>query len=96
MDEYDLVENFFKIPNKEGLELNVLIMKPKVIDTVKKHPLLMFVYGGPGINTVNNSWSWMNYFWFQYLVKQGFVVLVDNRGTGYRGRDLSTYLFTTW
>ena len=44
----------------------------------------MFVYGGPGNNTVNNAWSWMNYFWFQYLVKQGFVVIsVDNRGTGY-------------
>ena len=37
----------------------------------------------------------MNYFWFQYLVKQGFVVIsVDNRGTGYRGRDFkhATYL----
>lgn len=55
----------------------------------------MFVYGGPGNNTVNNAWSWMNYFWFQYLVKQGFVVIsVDNRGTGYRGRDFkhATYL----
>ena len=55
----------------------------------------MFVYGGPGNNTVNNSWSWMNYFWFKYLVKQGFVVIsVDNRGTGYRGRDFkhATYL----
>ena len=96
MDEYDLVEKtFFKIPNQEGLELNAWMMKPKVLDTVKKHPLLMFVYGGPGNNTVNNAWSWMNYFWFQYLVKQGFVVIsVDNRGTGYRGRDFkhSTYL----
>ncbi len=55
----------------------------------------MFVYGGPGINTVNDSWSWMNYFWFQSLVKKGFVVVsVDARGTGYRGRDFkhSTYL----
>ena len=53
----------------------------------------MFVYGGPGNNTVNNAWSWMNYFWFQYLVKQGFVVIsVDNRGTGYRGRDFNMLL----
>ena len=27
----------------------------KVLDTVKKHPLLMFVYGGPENNTVNNA-----------------------------------------
>ncbi len=23
----------------------------------------MFVYGGPGINTVNDGWEWNNYFW---------------------------------
>ena len=37
----------------------------------------------------------MNYFWFQYLVKKGFVIIsVDSRGTGYRGKDFkhSTYL----
>ena len=55
----------------------------------------MFVYGGPGNNTVNNAWSGSNYFWFQYLVKQGFVVIsVDNRGTGFRGKEFkhATYL----
>ena len=96
MRKFDLVEKtFFKILNEDGLDLNAWIMKPKVLDTVKKHPLLMFVYGGPGINTVNNSWSWMNYFWFQYLVKKGFIVIsVDSRGTGYRGKEFknSTYL----
>ena len=96
MKKFDLVEKtFFKILNEDGLDLNAWIMKPNVLDTVKKHPLLMFVYGGPGINTVNNSWSWMNYFWFQYLVKKGFIVVsVDSRGTGYRGKEFkhSTYL----
>ena len=96
MRKFDLVEKtFFKILNEDGLDLNAWIMKPNVLDTVKKHPLLMFVYGGPGINTVNNSWSWMNYFWFQYLVKKGFIVVsVDSRGTGYRGKEFkhSTYL----
>jgi dipeptidyl-peptidase-4 len=96
MKEFDLVtKEFITIPNDEGTLLNAWIMKPKLLDTVSKHPLLMFVYGGPGINTVNDDWSWMNYFWFQYLVKQGFVVVsVDARGTGFRGKDFkhSTYL----
>ena len=96
MEDFKLVnKEFISIPNKDGLMLNAWIMKPQNIKTVEKHPLLMFVYGGPGINTVNDSWSWMNYFWFQLLVKQGFVVVsVDARGTGFRGRDFkhSTYL----
>ena len=96
MEDFKLVnKEFISIPNKDALMLNAWIMKPQNIKTVEKHPLLMFVYGGPGINTVNDSWSWMNYFWFQLLVKQGFVVVsVDARGTGFRGRDFkhSTYL----
>ena len=96
MNDFDLVEKiFFSIPNDNNIDLNAWIMKPELLDTNKKHPLLIYVYGGPGINTVNNAWSWMNYFWFQYLVKQGFVVAsVDNRGTGYRGKEFkhATYL----
>lgn len=96
MGDFELVDKeFISIPNNDGLMLNAWMMKPKNTNAKKKHPLLMFVYGGPGINTVNDSWSWMNYFWFQLLVKQGFVVVsVDARGTGYRGRDFkhSTYL----
>ena len=96
MNDYNLFKKeFITIPNEDGLKLNAWIIKDPNLDTLKKHPLLMFVYGGPGINTVNDSWSWMNYFWFQYLAKQGFVVVsVDARGTGYRGREFkhSTYL----
>ncbi|MBL6871395.1 MAG: S9 family peptidase [Flavobacteriales bacterium] len=96
MKEFDLVDQtFFTIKNSIGLDLNAWIMKPNKIEKNKKLPLLMYVYGGPGINTVNDSWSSMNYFWFQYLVKRGFVIIsVDSRGTGYRGKDFkhSTYL----
>ena len=96
MSEFNLVEKeFITIPNNDGLLMNAWIMKPKELNTSKKHPLLMFVYGGPGINTVNDAWSWMNYFWFQLLVQKGFVVVsVDARGTGFRGKDFkhSTYL----
>ncbi len=96
MKDYNLVnKEFISIPNNDGLKLNAWIMKPAKLDTNLKHPLLMFVYGGPGINTVNDSWSWMNYFWFQSLVEKGFVVAsVDARGTGFRGKEFkhSTYL----
>ena len=96
MKGFDLVDQtFFTIKNSIGLDLNAWIMKPNKIEKNKKLPLLMYVYGGPGINTVNDSWSSMNYFWFQYLVKKGFVIIsVDSRGTGYRGKDFkhSTYL----
>lgn len=48
----------------------------------------MFVYGGPGSQTVEDNWGSSNYFWFQMLANKGYIVVsVDNRGTGARGAD---------
>ncbi|MCB9195923.1 MAG: S9 family peptidase [Flavobacteriales bacterium] len=96
MSEYNLSQKtFFTVKNAEGTDLNAWMIKPSDFDENKKYPLLMFVYGGPGINTVNDEWSYGNYFWFQSLAQQGYIVVsVDARGTGYRGKDFKhcTYL----
>lgn len=78
-------KEFFKI-KANGTELNAWKILPQDFDASKKYPVLMFVYGGPGINTVNDSWDGGNYFWFQHLASKGYIVVsVDNRGTGARG-----------
>jgi dipeptidyl-peptidase 4 len=96
LEKYKLSKKeFFTIKNENGDELNYWRILPPNFDKTKKHPLLMFVYGGPGINTVNDGWEWNNYFWWQSLAQQGYVVIsVDARGTGYRGKDFKhcTYL----
>ncbi len=93
---FDLTKKtFFTIKNNEGTDLNAWMIKPSNFDESKQYPLLMFVYGGPGINTVNDAWSYGNYFWFQSLAQKGYIVVsVDARGTGYRGKDFkhTTYL----
>ncbi|MCB9188012.1 MAG: DPP IV N-terminal domain-containing protein [Flavobacteriales bacterium] len=96
MAQYDLSpKTFFTIKGSAGDDLNAWMIKPSNFQKDKKYPVLMFVYGGPGINTVNDEWSYGNYFWFQSLAQKGYIVVsVDARGTGYRGRDFkhSTYL----
>jgi dipeptidyl-peptidase-4 len=58
----------------------------------------MYVYGGPGSQTVQNDWSPYGrgrHQFHQLLAQRGFIVAsVDNRGTGARGRDFknATYL----
>jgi len=77
----------FKLPDSTQVSLNAWMIKPPGFDSTKRYPVLMYVYGGPGAQTVNNAWNWSNYFWFQMLAEKGIVVVsVDNRGTGARGQ----------
>ncbi len=79
---------FSKVDISKDVSLNAWMIKPSDFDPNKKYPLLMYVYGGPGSQTVKNSWGGKNFFWFQMLAQQGYIVVsVDNRGTGAKGRD---------
>jgi len=70
-------------------------MKPSNFDPNKKYPVLMHVYGGPGSQTVQNTWYGPNDLWYMHLADQDYItVSVDNRGTGARGQEFkkATYL----
>ncbi len=86
---------FLKVPMSDGVELNAWIIKPRDFDPAKRYPLLMFVYGGPGSQTVTDAWGGAQYLWHQMLAQDGYLVAsVDNRGTGGRGARFmkATYL----
>lgn len=85
--EYGFTEKeFFTFELEDGTPINGWMMKPADFDPSQKYPVFMFVYGGPGSQTVENRWASRNDFWFQYLTQQGYIVVsVDNRGTGARG-----------
>lgn len=79
---------FMKVKTSENIELNAWMIKPQNFDATKKYPVLMFVYGGPGSQTVQNQWQGANFFWYQVLAQKGYIIVsVDNRGTGARGKD---------
>ncbi len=97
MEEYALADvQLTKIANREGTMLNALLMKPKDFSPIKKYPVFMFLYGGPGSQQVMNRWnSTGNYWWFQMLAQKGYIIcVVDNRGTGGRGEEFKkmTYM----
>jgi dipeptidyl-peptidase-4 len=77
---------FFTVRTPDGTELNGWMIKPADFDADKKYPVLMYVYGGPGSQTVSDAWGGSRYLWHQMLAQRGYIVVsVDNRGTGARG-----------
>jgi dipeptidyl-peptidase-4 len=78
---------FRQVDIGDGIKLNAWFIKPPRFDSTAKYPVLFFVYGGPGSQTVLDGWGGQNYLWYQMLAQRGYIVAsVDNRGTGARGR----------
>ena len=94
--KYDLTEKeFFTFQNNKGTDLNCWMIKPADFDASKKYPVLVAIYGGPGHNTVSDSWGGSTMLWHHMMAQQGYIVVsCDPRGTMYRGRDFfhSTYM----
>ena len=85
---------FFQMTTTDNMTLNGYMIKPADFDPNKKYPVFMYVYGGPGSQTVMDTYGGFNYFWFQMLAQNGYIVVsVDNRGTGARGRDFRTVTY---
>ncbi|PTM04729.1 MAG: S9 family peptidase [Bacteroidetes bacterium] len=95
LETYDLSDKEFMVLDTEnGQSLNAWMIKPQDFDASKKYPVLMFVYGGPGSQTVQDKYDSFNSFWYQSLAAQGYIVVsVDNRGTGAKGRDFRTVTY---
>jgi dipeptidyl-peptidase-4 len=85
---------FFTFTTTDGLELNGWMIKPQDFDPSRKYPVFMDVYGGPGSQSVRNSWSGGNFYWYQLLAQKGYIIVgVDNRGTAGRGTAFKTAVY---
>lgn len=95
LSEYSYIEKEFFDLNINGADLNAYVLKPVDFDSTQKYPVLMYVYGGPGSQTVTRAFgSGQRPMWHQYLANQGYVVVsVDNRGTGARGREFKKQVY---
>jgi dipeptidyl-peptidase-4 len=68
--------------------LNGRLIYPANFDASKKYPVMVYVYGGPHAQLVNNEWLGGASLFDYYMAQQGFVVFtLDNRGSDARGRD---------
>lgn len=80
---------------QEGTMLNAWMITPPGFDKMKKYPVLMFQYSGPGSQQVADAFPPKDYWWHQMLAQKGYIIVcADGTGTGFRGEAFKkkTYL----
>lgn len=66
--------------------LHYRIIKPAGLDATKKHPAIVYVYGGPHAQLVTGGYQYGARGWELYMANKGYIVFVlDGRGSSNRG-----------
>ena len=75
------------VPSADGrFENYYRLYKPVGFDPARKYPVVVYVYGGPHSQMVQNRWLGGVRLWELLMAQKGYVVYVqDNRGTSNRG-----------
>lgn len=84
--------DFIEVKSPGGQILHGALLKPRHLEPGRRYPLVVMVYGGPGVQTVHDQWS-PRLLW-QHLADRGFVVFqLDNRGSTGRGPAFQAPIF---
>lgn len=79
----------------DSTDLYGRMVTPPDFDAKKKYPVIIYVYGGPHSQLVNNKWLNGAPLWDLFMAQKGYIVFtLDNRGTSFRGKEFEqvTYL----
>ncbi|WP_444924170.1 DPP IV N-terminal domain-containing protein [Microbulbifer sp. DLAB2-AF] len=86
-----ITPEFGTIESPLGHQLNYRLYKPANFDASKRYPVMVYVYGGPHVQVVTNSWDKA---FNQFMAQQGYVVFsLDNRGSANRGTTFENPIF---
>ena len=89
--QHELPIKIYSTVNIEGFELNIVERRPPHFNEKKQYPVLFYLYGGPGSQTVDKTFTVD--FQAYIAANLGYIVVtVDGRGTGYIGRKARTII----
>jgi dipeptidyl-peptidase-4 len=72
--------------SRDGEVLYGALYRPPDLARGAKAPVIVTVYGGPHVQTVQNNWGTTARLRAQYLASEGYIVFaLDNRGSSRRG-----------
>ena len=82
---------FGQLSAEDGQTLHYRLIKPKDLAPGVQCPLIVTVYGGPGVQRVTNEWIPP---WHHYMASRSYAMLqLDNRGSSNRGKAFEDPIF---
>ncbi len=89
--DYDLpAPEFLQVTNRDGFEMEALMIKPPDFDPSRRYPVYQHIYGGPHVQRVRNAWSRETLYW-QLLAQRGIIVWVLDNSTASGKGAVSTW-----
>ncbi|MBK9448088.1 MAG: DPP IV N-terminal domain-containing protein [Bacteroidetes bacterium] len=85
----------FTIKAADGkTDLTCRLIQPVNFNEDDVYPVIVYVYNGPGVQLVTNSWGAGAPLWMQYAAQKGYYVFtVDGRGSANRGKAFEQAIF---
>ncbi|WP_144281895.1 S9 family peptidase [Chryseobacterium echinoideorum] len=78
----------------DGTLLYGKIVLPINFDPTKKYPAIVYLYNGPHLQIVTNSFPASGNLWYEYMAQNGYIIFtMDGRGSSNRGLKFEQAVF---
>lgn len=78
----------------DGTPLYGKIILPTDFDASKKYPVIVYLYNGPHLQLITNSFPASGNLWYEYMAQNGYIVFtMDGRGSSNRGMKFEQAVF---
>ena len=78
----------------DGTPLYGKLILPTNFDPSKKYPVIVYLYNGPHLQLITNSFPASGNLWYEYMAQNGYIVFtMDGRGSSNRGAKFERAVF---
>ncbi len=78
----------------DGTDLYGKLILPTNFDPNMKYPVIVYLYNGPHLQLVTNSFPQSGNLWYEYMAQNGYIVFtMDGRGSSNRGLKFEQAVF---
>ncbi len=79
---------------EDGTPLYGKLILPTNFDATKKYPVIVYLYNGPHLQLVTNSFPASGNLWYEYMAQRGYIIFtIDGRGSSNRGLKFEQAVF---